>query len=63
MLETQRLKRLSSLVYNKNLSDILLSSTVVLKLYKHTEPLSSFLSFYQTSFLSNKAESKNGLLK
>jgi len=36
---------------------------VVLKLYKHAEPLRSFPSVSQTSFLPNTTESKNGLLK
>jgi len=37
------------------------SRSVVLKLYKHTEPLRSFPSFFQTSFLPSVTESKNGL--
>jgi len=36
---------------------------VVLKLYKYTEPLRSFVGFCQTPFLPNAIESKNGLLK
>ena len=41
----------------------LVSSPVVLKLYKHAKPLLSFPSFRRTAFLSNKTKSKNGLLK
>jgi len=37
------------------------SSPVVLRLYKHTEPLRSFQSFCRTPFLRNITESKNGL--
>jgi len=36
---------------------------VVLKLYKHADPLCSFPSFCRTPFLPNATESKNGLLK
>ena len=36
-------------------------SAVVLKLYRHTEPLRSFPSFCRTPFLPNITESENGL--
>ena len=36
---------------------------VVLKLYKHAEPLRNFLSFCRTPLLPNTTGSKNGLLK
>jgi len=39
------------------------SHAVVLKLYKHAEPLRGFPNFCRAPFLPNKTENKNGLLK
>jgi len=39
------------------------SNPVVLKRYKHAEPLRSFPSLCRTPFLPNTTERKNGLLK
>ena len=53
----------TSILETKNNTHLRQISTVVLKLYKHAEPLRSFPSFCRNKILPNTTERKNGLLK